>query len=118
MLGHHAGDSILSQVATVLARHVRSKDLLARVGGDEFGVLLPEVDPLEAREIAERLCTSVSRHSFEVDGIPVQTRVSLSVGLSCFPRDGSELDELLRSADKAMYRAKSTGKNRVMLAYS
>ncbi|MBI2953200.1 MAG: GGDEF domain-containing protein [Chloroflexi bacterium] len=115
-LGHQVGDEVMRQIAAVLVQCIRSSDLVARVGGDEFGVLLYEADATQAQILAERLCEAVRRHTFETVGGPIRVRTSVSVGLASLPRDGRDIDALLAAADKALYVAKSFGKNQVKCA--
>jgi diguanylate cyclase len=107
-LGHVAGDILLVQVADRLRTAVRAPDTVARMGGDEFTLLLPELDIHGEAVVAERLLAAFER-PFEVQGHRVQ--ISPSIGLASFPSDGDTLSRLLRSADTAMYRAKSNGRN-------
>lgn len=105
-LGHDAGDDLLVEIGAELRRIVRKADVLARLGGDEFAVLLPEAGQVEAARSAGRLLEALDR-SFELRGRSVH--VGASVGISLFPRDGRDLDTLLKHADIAMYRAKEAG---------
>lgn len=106
--GHHTGDELLCQVANRLQQHTRSTNTLARVGGDEF-VLLAEVSgEHEAAAIAEHVIGLVNRP------FPVgehELRVSTSVGIALYPRDGMQQRDLLMNADAAMYHAKHNGRN-------
>ncbi len=108
-LGHAYGDLLLIDVAERLNNCVRESDTVARMGGDEFLVLLDEVDSLEMVEaMAARICDALS-HDLTRDSY--YQRVSTSIGISLFPRDGLTGKELLKNADLAMYRAKNLGKN-------
>lgn len=106
-LGHHAGDSVLVEVAQRLTQTVREEDTVARLGGDEFAVLLEDIESHEeARIVAERLRTALEKpHSVAGESVVVPP----SIGLSLFPDHGENEDELLRLADNAMYRAKKSG---------
>lgn len=104
--GHAGGDRVLAAVAKALAGAVRSEDLVARLGGEEFLVLLPATPPAGAAQVAERLRQSVA--ALEV----LPERVTVSVGVACCRRDESA-GELVERADKALYRAKSAGRDRV-----
>ncbi len=109
-LGHHAGDQLLKDVATRLLDCVRETDTVARLGGDEFVVILTRLKSLQAAElIAENIILALAR-PFEVEGHPVNS--GASVGIAMYPQDGGEAGELLQKADLAMYRAKSSGRNR------
>ncbi len=111
-LGHPIGDALLIQVAACLRSWIRESDLLSRLGGDEFMLIL---DKLPAREdaalVAENLLDAIS-HPFHVEGH--ELAIGASIGISVFPEDASDAEELMRQADSAMYAAKREGKNRVM----
>lgn len=109
--GHFHGDRVLRAVGQVITAGVRRIDTAARYGGDEFVVLLPETDPTGAFVLAEKIRIGVQDLTLE---LPAEApRPSLSVGVVSFPDDGSTADELMISADGAMYRSKRAGKNRV-----
>ncbi|MGB5079212.1 MAG: sensor domain-containing diguanylate cyclase [Burkholderiales bacterium] len=111
--GHDAGDELLRQIAARMQASLRQTDTLARMGGDEFVAILEQIlDPGLAGKMAEKLLASC-RGDYELRGNRVH--VTMSVGLSLYPRDGQEADILLKRADLAMYRAKATGKNRYQL---
>jgi diguanylate cyclase (GGDEF)-like protein len=107
-LGHDAGDRLLAQVAERLLNATRGCDTVARLGGDEFAVLLERLgSPAEAETVAQRIVVAM-RPSFTIEGRAMH--VGASVGIACAADDS--VDELLRNADLAMYRAKSCGKGR------
>jgi len=109
-LGHHAGDRLLQEVAERLRRCVREEDTLARVGGDEFIVLMAGVDDIaDARPIAEKLLRAVTSEPFSIEGRELY--VTASVGVSVYPDHGAEPHLLIRSADDAMYAVKASGRN-------
>jgi diguanylate cyclase (GGDEF)-like protein len=110
-LGHFHGDRVLSAVGQVVNDGVRRIDTAARYGGDEFVVLLPETDPTGAFVLAEKIRIGV--HELALDLPDDTVRPSMSVGVVSFPEDGSTADELMISADRAMYTSKRAGKNRV-----
>jgi diguanylate cyclase (GGDEF)-like protein len=110
-LGHFHGDRVLSAVGRVVSEGVRRIDTAARYGGDEFVVLLPETDPTGAFVLAEKIRIGVNE--LELDLPDDAVRPSLSVGVVAFPDDGQTADELMISADRAMYTSKRAGKNRV-----
>jgi len=112
-LGHEAGDTILQHVAKVLTKLARTTDVVARWGGEEFVVLLPGTSEAGARVAAERVRRAIADHAFELPDLP-PLRKTASVGLASVNESkGTELDELVARADKAMYVAKSRGRNRV-----
>jgi diguanylate cyclase (GGDEF)-like protein len=110
-LGHFHGDRVLSAVGKVVTDGVRRIDTAARYGGDEFVVLLPETDPTGAFVLAEKIRIGVNELALDLPDDTV--RPSMSVGVVSFPEDGSTADELMISADRAMYASKRAGKNRV-----
>jgi diguanylate cyclase (GGDEF)-like protein len=110
-LGHFHGDRVLRAVGEVVVAGVRRIDTAARYGGDEFVVLLPETDPTGAFVLAEKIRIGVEEMPLELpEGGP---QPSLSAGVVSYPDDGSTADELMISADGAMYASKRAGKNRV-----
>ncbi len=108
-LGHAAGDDLIQQVSERLVDTVRRQDTVARVGGDEFAILLPGLsDQLSIDQLAQRALEAMST-PFDVSGVQVET--SASLGIAMAPDHGDSYDELLSRADEAMYRAKSRGRN-------
>ncbi|MCW9012241.1 MAG: EAL domain-containing protein [Gammaproteobacteria bacterium] len=108
--GHAAGDTYLIQVAEVLAHAVRDTDILGRLGGDEFGVVLPFTDEEEACLVAANLLTALAEKNWTYNGENVLIRAS--IGITNFPSEDKTPSELLAEADTAMYAAKSLGRNR------
>jgi diguanylate cyclase (GGDEF)-like protein len=107
-LGHRAGDHLLVEVADRLRAAVRGHDTVARMGGDEFTLLLPDLQPHGEAIVAERLLAAFEE-PFMLDGHAI--RISPSIGLASFPAHGDNPERLLRNADAAMYRAKENGRN-------
>ena len=107
--GHPDGDQLLAGIARLMRASVRAVDLPARYGGEEFAVILPETDRFGAAMLAERLRAEVAAHPFP------NKRVTISVGVAEFPSDAADGGGLVFCADKAMYHAKSSGKNTVSL---
>lgn len=112
--GHIAGDGVLRQLADILRQHVRGEDVAARIGGEEFAVLLPEASAADAQAFAERLRQAVAEATFRPGGT-AQT-VTISVGLAHLDEANQNRSDLMRSADAALYRAKDSGRNRVCRA--
>jgi diguanylate cyclase (GGDEF)-like protein len=121
-LGHATGDLVLREVAAVLRSRTRGDDLLARIGGDEFALLLADADAERQREVCERLRLAVLEHGWPVvlaarrpiADAPTALRVSVSIGLTP-SRPGDDPGSLLRRADSALYEAKRQGRNRVVM---
>jgi diguanylate cyclase (GGDEF)-like protein/PAS domain S-box-containing protein len=108
-LGHDAGDILLKAIAMRLNEGVRDMDTVARLGGDEFVVVLEGIHDMDdVVFVANKLLATLSR-PLEISGHSISTTVS--IGVSIFPEDGSDTDELLKNADIAMYKAKEAGKN-------
>jgi diguanylate cyclase (GGDEF)-like protein/PAS domain S-box-containing protein len=107
--GHPVGDEVLSAVSAVLTQAARASDYVARIGGEEFGMLFPEATPDTASAVAERMRSAVANFPV-LSSSRVQLRVTISIGLA--PFKGS-LSEALSNADKALYLAKHNGRNRV-----
>ncbi|MBR7745664.1 EAL domain-containing protein [Undibacterium baiyunense] len=111
--GHHIGDQLLIGVTAHLRNVLRANDTLARIGGDEFVILLSDIkNSMECMQVLDRVLLAAS-HSVRVDDIVLQ--VTASVGVSLFPDDNADADSLMRHADQAMYVAKNAGKNRYHL---
>ena len=105
-LGHQTGDEVLRAIGEIVDGLIRPVDSFARLGGEEFGLLLPETGQLDALLAAERLRTAISRHKILGD-----RRVTVSGGVACCPADAVTLEELERRADAALYWSKRNGKN-------
>jgi diguanylate cyclase (GGDEF)-like protein len=112
--GHPAGNDALIQVARVLTQESRETDLVARYGGEEFAYILPETTKRTAQDLAERVRSRVESHAIVLDN-GEHHRVSVSMGLATFPRDGSASAPLIAAADGALYQAKKLGRNRFSL---
>jgi diguanylate cyclase (GGDEF)-like protein len=110
-MGHKAGDAVLREVAGRLSGSVRCTDTVARIGGDEFVILLTDLDHAEMAELVAAKLVAVLAEPLLIDGKPV--RVTASIGIVTFPDDGVSEETLMQLADEAMYRAKQRGKNRI-----
>jgi len=110
--GHAAGDRLLCIAAQRLRACVKDSDTVARLGGDEFAVILRDVDPAQAITVGERIVESLQQ-AVRIGGR--EHHVCASIGMAMFPEDGRSIDELLRNADTAMYRAKDLGRGRAVL---
>ena len=121
--GHLVGDATLKEVADLLKKNLRRVDLLGRYGGEEFVIAMPETKIDHAAEVAERIRSNIARHDFQVYND--KTKVTVSQGVEVFdvskitgpeqPVPSAIVDALIRHADKAMYKAKEEGRNRVCL---
>lgn len=112
--GHLIGDVVLRDVATLLKENVREMDLVGRYGGEEFSIALPDTDVPDALQVAERIRKAVDEKRFTAYN--EVTRVTLSVGVGAYPEDGEKVVDLIEAADRALYRAKQLGRNKVCAA--
>jgi diguanylate cyclase (GGDEF)-like protein len=113
--GHESGNRLLQHLVRCIREQLRGSDVMARFGGDEFIVLLPETGNKGALEMAERIRKAIEISRFDVR--TGDTNITVSLGVASYPEDGGNLDVILDKADKAMYRAKQRGRNRV-IAYT
>ena len=110
-LGHHVGDLLLQTVASRLQSALRESDVVARMGGDEFIVLLNELDSVADIEmVANKVIELISRPCTNLDGHDIQ--VNPSIGIAVFPQDGHNVETLCQHADAAMYQSKRAGRGR------
>jgi diguanylate cyclase (GGDEF)-like protein len=109
--GHAAGDEVLKSLSYTWGRLLREVDLLSRLGGEEFAVLLPDTALVGAHLVAERLRQSVAQH--EVTENTEEIRCTISAGVSTLQPADASIDDILRRADESLYRAKKAGRNRV-----
>ena len=112
--GHAVGDTVLSHVAFVAKENLRPGDLIARIGGEEFALLLPHTEVREAHTIAERIRAKIAKAQV-VSGEAVVS-VTCSFGVAPFDDTSGTIDNALRRADSALYLAKQDGRNRVYAA--
>lgn len=109
--GHPAGDQVLRELAQILREECRTTDLPARYGGEEFVVLCPGVNWEGAKVLAERIRIRVASHPFVNAAKQPLGMVSVSLGISSFPGNGKEMDEIIKAADDAVYHSKHNGRN-------
>lgn len=110
--GHPVGDQVLKRVSRSIAEAVRDSDLTFRYGGEEFAVLLPATGEAGGINVAERIRTMIAENATDADGVHIRTTVS--IGLALFPANAVSVRDLVVEADDALYKAKRSGKNRVV----
>ncbi|MBZ9688759.1 diguanylate cyclase [Clostridium estertheticum] len=110
--GHLAGDSVLQQLGIIFSTFCRSFDIVSRIGGEEFSVILPDCPSLQAIEVAERLRVAVETHKFIISD-EIKINISVSIGAATYPDNVFDLEDLIREADNALYSAKHSGRNKV-----
>lgn len=110
--GHQSGDAVLRQVAQTLKRNVRATDIVCRYGGEEMSIILPNTGEEEAFSTAQKICERVAQHNFKLAN-GKETNVTISLGVSTFPKDGETAESLISTADKRLYDAKNNGRNQV-----
>ncbi|MEP6149186.1 MAG: diguanylate cyclase, partial [Nisaea sp.] len=112
--GHLVGDKVLKSVAEALINSLRSVDMIARIGGEEFVVVMPDTSEEFAEAVAERLRHRVSETNVYCDGVEEPVTVNISIGLTMRTGDDKTVEDLMQRADKALYGAKNAGRNRVV----
>ena len=112
--GHHVGDEVLRQVASILSQDMREIDTVARYGGDEFVIILPETTEQGATYVAQRLRRAVEQARFAAGTPGALQHLTVSIGLAVYERDGRFKRELIEYSDAALYAAKKEGRNRVV----
>jgi diguanylate cyclase (GGDEF)-like protein len=115
--GHRAGSATLTEVAQVITRSVRDSDFVARYGGDEFVLMLPETPAKRALQMAERVRRRIANNRFK-GGVGADIYLTASFGVASFPEHATQAEKLIELADAAMYEAKQRDKNNVKLAAS
>lgn len=111
--GHSAGNEILVQLAELLQSTCRAFDIISRNGGEEFSVILQDTPLSHAEEVAERIRVSVENYDFKIKHNNIN--ITVSIGCSSYPENTLNPDELMSLADKALYQAKESGRNKVMV---
>lgn len=110
--GHQAGDAVLRQVAHTLKKNVRATDIVCRYGGEEMSIILPNTPKEEAYTTAQKICERVASNKIKLSN-DKESNVTISLGVSTFPHDGSTPSEIIDCADKRLYNAKHNGRNQV-----
>ena len=113
--GHQRGDAILRKLGMVFNKHMRNTDKAYRYGGEEFAIICTETDRKSAIICAERLRKVINEEKFDgEEDIEPYNNLTVSIGVSNFPFDATKLDQFIRHADNALYKAKAEGRNRVV----
>ncbi|MDQ7824083.1 MAG: sensor domain-containing diguanylate cyclase [Candidatus Eremiobacteraeota bacterium] len=113
--GHPAGNEALKKIAALLWASARDSDIVSRYGGEEFAIILTETRKEEAAHLAERIRRGLEELEFDEISGSTEVRLTMSIGISSFPQDGRTAEIITSGADNALYRAKSLGRNRVIL---
>jgi diguanylate cyclase (GGDEF)-like protein len=111
--GHLQGDEVLKQAAEIFREHIRNSDIVARYGGEEFVVIMPETGKEVALLVGEKLRNAFEEYSFPLEESQPFERLTISIGIAMFPEDAANARDLVEMADRALYRAKEGGRNRV-----
>ena len=112
--GHATGDQALRTVAAILQREVRRSDLVARYGGEEMVLVMPETTLNAARTRLETIRLAISSEAIKVPRREEMVHMTVSAGVACWPNDGDNPDDLVHTADARLYHAKALGRNRVV----
>jgi two-component system cell cycle response regulator len=112
--GHDVGDRVLQEIAARLRQSVRNVDMICRIGGEEFVIVLPNTDAAVAAKIAERIRRLIASKPFNVGAKSGPLNVTISIGLSIIEAASDTMDDILKRADEALYKAKREGRNRVI----
>jgi diguanylate cyclase (GGDEF)-like protein len=118
LFGHQKGDTVLKKIADILKENVRSQDFVSRYGGEEFAIILQDTDEQEALVVAERIRQIIEKTKFEGEEYQPNGLLTVSIGVSSFPKKAQNDMDLVKSADDALYRAKFFNKNRVETYFS
>ena len=116
VITHQAGDFAIQRMADVVKRNIRSSDLVARFGGDEFIILITSATTDQAHAFVEKLRELISATDIKLPGVEAPLRITISGGLAMYPVHGQSTAKLLHAADDAMYEAKRNGRNRILVA--
>ena len=113
--GHLAGDEILKSISGIAKDNLRIIDVIARFGGEEFAIIMPQTEKPEALQVAERIRDSIKERIPKMWNEFPRDAITVSIGIATYPADGKDRKDIIRSADKALYRAKMEGKDRTVL---
>lgn len=112
--GHVWGDKLLTLFSDIIRQNIRKSDIPVRYGGEEFLILIRDLDMKMAREVADRIRSQLQKEKIYITNVEGDLLVSVSCGVAQYPRNGTNIKEVIDLADKALYKAKEKGKNRVM----
>ncbi|GAA6172190.1 hypothetical protein NBRC116592_18600 [Colwellia sp. KU-HH00111] len=110
--GHHIGDLVLKKIAGLVSETMRSRDVFARLGGEEFVAILPNTDMDKAKAIAVRVIEKITQHAFDQEGVNYQ--LTISIGVANLQETKAVFDDIIHAADLAMYQAKAKGQNQMV----
>lgn len=113
--GHLCGNAVLKEVSEFLRMGVRGVDIVARYGGEEFAILLPETPSGGAQVVAERIRARISQHQFQERTSDIGVTVTISGGVATYPLHAEETSQLVSKADRALYKAKRSGRNKIVV---
>jgi diguanylate cyclase (GGDEF)-like protein len=113
--GHHVGDQVLRDVASLLTKDMREVDTVARYGGEEFVIILPETTAFSATRVAQRIRHSIDQAKFFAGSANIVEHLTISIGIAVYPQDARFKRDLIECADAALYDAKSRGRNQVTM---
>lgn len=109
--GHLVGDAVLKEMARIISENVREIDIVARYGGEEMSIVLPETAAEKAFVAAERLRKRIDENVFKA--YDEKLNLTVSIGVAIYPQDGADIDSIIEKSDQALYAAKKSGKNLV-----
>jgi diguanylate cyclase (GGDEF)-like protein len=113
--GHLSGDEVLRRIANTAKNSLRVIDVIARFGGEEFAVIMPQTEKEEAFLVAERIREAIKEQMTGRWTVFPKETITVSIGIATFPFDGTDRKELIQNTDRALYRAKMEGKDRTIL---